>query len=141
MTEQVWGQAPAPPKRGFHAHWKGRGGRREYWTAMGVMFAVGLAIGLFGGRVGVAMLAPSLLFMIRRLHDIGKTGWWALAISFGPIVPMLALLPFAPMTVLLPMVMLLSLVWTIWLGAIPGDPHENRWGLPPGAKALGAVFD
>lgn len=141
MTEQVWGQTTAVrPKRAFGGFLKGRGNRKEYWAAIGVMFGLGVVIGFFGGSVGSAFSAPSLLFMVRRLHDIGKSGWWALAITFGPIVPMLALMPFAPMTVLIPLVVLLSLVWTIWLGAIPGEPHENRWGPAPGAKDLGEVF-
>jgi uncharacterized membrane protein YhaH (DUF805 family) len=140
MVEQVWDHAPVRPKRTLGGYLKARSNRKEYWLAMLAMTGVGFVFGLFGGSVGTALAAPSLIFMVRRLHDIGKSGWWALAITFGPLVPMVALLPFAPMTVLLPLVMLLSLIWTIWLGAIPGEPHENRWGPPPGRRALDEVF-
>jgi uncharacterized membrane protein YhaH (DUF805 family) len=139
MAEQVWDQG-ARPKRAFGGYLKARGSRKEYWVVVGVIFGLGVLVGLFGGSLGSAAFAPSLLFMVRRLHDIGKSGWWALAIAFGPILPMLALAPFAPMTVLIPLVVLLSLVWTIWLGAIPGEPQTNRWGPPPGAKDLREVF-
>jgi uncharacterized membrane protein YhaH (DUF805 family) len=139
MTEQTLGSRPAR-RQAFPGFFKGRGNRKEYWAAMGAMFGLGFILGLVGGNFGASMAGPSLFFMIRRLHDTGKSGWWALAITFGPFVPMIALLPFAPMTVLLPMVVLLSVVWTIWLGAIPGDPHENRWGPPPGRPDLQEVF-
>lgn len=140
MVEQTWDHAPARPKRSIGGYLKARGSRKEYWAAIGAMFGIGFVIGLFGGSVGAGLAGPSLVFMVRRLHDIGKSGWWALAITFGPVIPMLALMPFAPLTVLVPLVGLLSIVWTIWLGVIPSEPHENRWGPPPGAKHLGEIF-
>lgn len=40
------------------------------------------------------MLLPSLAVGVRRLHDIGRTGWWLL-IAFVPIIGTLVLLVFA----------------------------------------------
>ena len=42
---------------------------------------------------GLATFIPSLAIAIRRLHDIGKSGWWYLII-FIPLIGMLVLLAF-----------------------------------------------
>lgn len=43
------------------------------------------------GLVGLALLLPSLGLCVRRLHDIGKSGWW-IFISLIPIVGWIILL-------------------------------------------------
>ncbi len=42
----------------------------------------------------LAIFLPSIAIGIRRLHDIGKTGWWLL-ISFIPCIGTIVLLVFA----------------------------------------------
>ena len=45
--------------------------------------------GLFDGIYLLAVLIPSLAVEVRRLHDIGKSGWWlllGLIPLIGPIV-------------------------------------------------------
>lgn len=147
MTEQVFDPAMTARPRTARNWLAGRGARKEYWTAIGVIFAISLVLGLVtklsgigSGNASSFTGVPMMLLMVRRLHDINRSGWWSLAISVGPVVPMLAMMPFVPMTVLVPFVMLLSGVWTIWLGAIPGDAHENRFGPPPGRPDLKEVF-
>ncbi|MEH7469958.1 DUF805 domain-containing protein, partial [Priestia megaterium] len=34
---------------------------------------------------GAAMILPSLAVTVRRLHDIGRSGWWYL-INFVPVI-------------------------------------------------------
>ena len=41
----------------------------------------------------LALLVPSIALAVRRLHDIGKSGWWYL-IVFIPIIGILVLLYF-----------------------------------------------
>jgi len=43
--------------------------------------------------LGLALMIPSLAITIRRLHDIGKSGWWYLIILI-PFIGMLVLLAF-----------------------------------------------
>ena len=65
--------------RGFSHYFKfsGRATRAEYW--FWVLFAsLVQAIPLIGGFIGLFCLIPSLSVTSRRLHDIGKTGWWQL---------------------------------------------------------------
>lgn len=74
---------------------KGRARRKEYWMAclLGGIVALilfGLAaitessilFGLYG-LYALALFIPSLSLVVRRLHDVGKSGWYYL-ISFIP---------------------------------------------------------
>jgi uncharacterized membrane protein YhaH (DUF805 family) len=49
------------------------------------------AIGIVGLAASLALLLPTWAVTVRRLHDTGRTGWWALV----PIVPLLALIATA----------------------------------------------
>ncbi len=73
----------------------GRARRKEYWmfflfnmiVTMVISFIEGL-LGMDGavtGLYGIAVLIPAIAVGVRRLHDIGKSGWWML-ISLVPIV-------------------------------------------------------
>ncbi len=87
-----------------YADFEGRARRKEYWMfTLFHMIAIMLLYGIIGigfgsessmlsviGSVLVAIyvlgtLIPSLAVMVRRLHDIGKSGWYYF-ISFIPIV-------------------------------------------------------
>lgn len=77
-----------------YAVFEGRARRKEYWmfSLFSFIVALGLAIvdgvlGLSAGGVGalgtlysLAVLLPSIGVSIRRLHDIGHSGWWLLLI-------------------------------------------------------------
>ena len=41
----------------------------------------------------LALLVPSIALAVRRLHDIGKSGWWYL-IALIPLIGLLVLLYF-----------------------------------------------
>ena len=65
-------------------------------------FAVGFLLGMLGavtvaqtfGRLfGIAAFLPGLGVGVRRLHDIGKSGWWML-INFVPVVGWIIFLLF-----------------------------------------------
>ena len=66
---------------------KGRTGMGEFWWAIVgniiVSIVVGLICKLFGAfgsvlslLVTFVLLVPSIAMGIRRMHDIGKPGWW-----------------------------------------------------------------
>jgi len=57
------------------------------------------------------VLLPSLAVGARRLHDIGRSGWWQL-LSLIPVIGVLVLI-----------------YWYIQ----PGDPEANEYGPPPPA--------
>jgi uncharacterized membrane protein YhaH (DUF805 family) len=65
------------------------------------------------GWLDVVLVAPFFAVMVRRLHDVGKSGWWLLA----------AFIPFG--------VLALIMFWV--REGIPGD---NRFGPDPKASAV-----
>ncbi|MDR1730452.1 MAG: DUF805 domain-containing protein [Prevotellaceae bacterium] len=70
-----------------YADFEGRARRKEFWmfTLFYCIFNVvagiidgllGFRVGIFGGILALGLLIPSLAVSVRRLHDIGKSGWW-----------------------------------------------------------------
>ena len=71
---------------------RGRATRAEYWWWVlgttvvsmllsiidGVLFGFGDDIQIFSSLFGLAVLLPGLAVTARRLHDIGRSGWWQL---------------------------------------------------------------
>jgi uncharacterized membrane protein YhaH (DUF805 family) len=86
-----------------YATFSGRASRKEYWMffLFNFLFAFGLQIvdavlgteGVLGGLYALAALLPSWAVVTRRMHDIGKSGWWWL-IAFIPLVGAIVLLVF-----------------------------------------------
>ncbi len=77
-----------------YATFTGRARRSEFWfwelatiIASIVTSVIDQIIGipLTGAVVGLAVIIPGLAVGARRLHDIGKSGWWQLLV-FIPIV-------------------------------------------------------
>ena len=80
-----------------YAVFSGRARRKEYWmfALFNILFSIAATIAdytLFGSGTGaisilysLALLIPSLAVGVRRLHDVGKSGWFTL-ILFVPLV-------------------------------------------------------
>lgn len=85
-----------------YAGFSGRAGRSEFWyfvlMSIIVSFVLGIIDGMFGTAVlgivyALAVLIPNIALAVRRLHDIGKSGWWLL-VGFIPVVGFFVLLYF-----------------------------------------------
>ncbi len=106
----------------------GRARRKEYWLfvlfnaiIVTVLFTLaflppsgpgeglGLAISFLLILYVLAIAVPSLAVAIRRLHDLGKSGWWML-ISFIPIA---------------------GAIWLLILFASDSQPGDNAYGPNP----------
>lgn len=108
-----------------YADFSGRARRKEYW--MFVLFYAIIAIpiqiienllgwaspelgmGVLGGLYSLCFFIPGLAVSVRRLHDIGKSGWNILFF----------LIPLVGAVVLL-----------IWF-CKEGERRNNAWGLDP----------
>ncbi|MCF7925973.1 MAG: DUF805 domain-containing protein [Candidatus Izimaplasma sp.] len=74
---------------------EGRSDIRDYWMAVLVNFIISLLLTLIGRAIGffntinalygLAVLIPGIALFIRRMHDIGKSGWNILWV-FLPII-------------------------------------------------------
>ena len=65
---------------------KGRASRYEYWAFILVSFIIALILSVVDAFLGssilsslylLATLFPSLAVLVRRMHDVGKSAWWA----------------------------------------------------------------
>lgn len=121
--------------RSFWSNYKtfeGRSRRSEYWfiqlflvmtnvaAAVVDLVLMGFDVDRFianggGGIVGLVWIAvtlvPTLAVLVRRLHDTGRSGWWALMV----------LVPFAGVIVLL--------IFTVQ----DSQQGDNQWGPSPKA--------
>ena len=106
--------------RNKYADFNGRARRSEYWYFVLFNFLISTAVGVVTGLIGidwlsyiysVALLVPGIAVGVRRLHDIGKSGWWLL-ISFIPLI---------------------GGIWLIILMAKEGDHGDNAFGPDPKA--------
>ena len=100
----------------------GRARRTEYWmyflVYLGIIIVAAVLDGILhrralGGLVALVHLVPSITVGVRRLHDIGRSGWWLL----------IALLPLIGW--------LIALYWAVK----EGEPHDNAYGPDPKAAA------
>lgn len=112
-----------------YAVFSGRAGRREYWMffLFNLIFSIaarfvdatsGSDIVLLGMKpvtmgYGLAVALPSLAVAVRRLHDIGYSGWWMLLLIVPFIGPVALVVMFC----------------------LPGNPGENKYGPATAAAA------
>jgi uncharacterized membrane protein YhaH (DUF805 family) len=112
-----------------YADFNGRARRKEYWMwtlyytimllfAMVLDNVLGLNFELLGQNlgygwlyviIGITHLIPGLGIVVRRLHDVGKSGWFYLII----LIP------------------LIGFIWILVLFCTEGDKEDNKWGSNP----------
>lgn len=76
---------------------------------------IGIIVYALLGIYSLICLIPSLSLLIRRLHDVGMSGWWALLL-IAMIIPILNFLVAIALLVLF---------------CIDGKPETNKWGASP----------
>jgi len=108
-----------------YAGFSGRARRKEYWMFLlfNMIFAFVAAIidnvvgtaspelgyGVFYGLYTLAMIIPGIAVIVRRLHDVGKSGW----------MYFIVLIPFV------------GVIWLLVLLLTDSDAGENQYGQNP----------
>ena len=108
-----------------YTDFSGRARRKEYWmfVLFNMIFAIvamildnilgiameGIGYGPIYGLYLLAMIIPSLAVGVRRLHDVGKSGW----------MMFIALIP------------LIGAIWLLVLMVTDSNPGENEYGHNP----------
>ena len=108
-----------------YAEFSGRARRKEYWmfSLFNVIFMIvamildnilgttagELPYGVFYFLYALAVFIPGLAVTVRRLHDIGKSGWMIL----------IALIP------------IIGAIWLLVLMVTDSNPGENQYGQNP----------
>ena len=108
-----------------YVDFSGRARRKEYWmfVLFNIIFGIvavildnilgtaseDLGYGLFYGLFALAVMLPTLAVTVRRLHDLGKSGWWFF-ISLIPII---------------------GGIWLFVLTVTDSQPGDNQYGANP----------
>lgn len=87
-----------------YADFSGRATRKEYWMFTLFFFVIAIALVSIGQKdnpvlLGVFYLGsfiPYMALTTRRLHDIGRSGWWQL-IGLVPLIGWIVMLVFLVM--------------------------------------------
>ncbi|MFD1016614.1 DUF805 domain-containing protein [Winogradskyella rapida] len=119
--------------RDNYANFSGRARRQEYWMFVLFNLIITIALAIVFGTLGalldipalfslyviyaLAVVIPSLAVAVRRLHDVGKSGWFYL----------ISLIPF------------IGGIWLIILFATEGDQGANAYGPDPKQEAPNAI--
>jgi uncharacterized membrane protein YhaH (DUF805 family) len=82
------------PIQNHYLDFKGRATRKEYWMyvlwyfiigVLGVIVGHFIHFDFFGTLFFLGVILPTLAIQVRRLHDVGKSGWW-IFIGMIPII-------------------------------------------------------
>lgn len=140
---------------------EGRTRRSHFWIGWLICFGAGAVanmIPVIGQLIGVALIWPNLAIAVKRLHDMGKSGWlvvipWvacivggiaavsiagvsafanASGLEAGDPAAIMALL--GPAMGILAVVGLICLGFLLWIGLSEGQAGDNRYG--PNPKGL-----
>ena len=99
---------------------EGRARRKEYWYFALISFIISLILSLIDWAIGMnilvtiyglAVLLPALGVSVRRLHDIGRSGWWI----FINLIPLIGLI-----------------IWLVFMFK-DSQPGTNQYGPSPKA--------
>jgi uncharacterized membrane protein YhaH (DUF805 family) len=116
-----------------YAVFSGRARRKEYWmfVLFNVIFSFAAIIldlvlfsknnsqtRIFSTLYSLAVLVPSIAVGVRRLHDIGKSGWW----FFISLIP------------------LIGSIWLLVLFVTDSQPGTNKYGPNPKETVPPAVI-
>jgi len=103
-----------------YADFKGRARRKEYWMFVLCNLLAAIVVAFVAGLIklpvlyylyGLAVLVPGVAVSVRRLHDIGKSGWW-IFISLIPVI---------------------GGIWLLVLFCLDSQAGANEWGENPKA--------
>ena len=91
-----------------YTNFSGRARRQEYWyiCVWNLLFGI---IPIVNTIWAMITIIPGLSLTVRRLHDIGKSGWW-LFLSFIPVIGVIVIF-----------------IWTI----TDSVPYANEYGTSP----------
>ncbi|WAC59418.1 DUF805 domain-containing protein [Brevundimonas sp. SL130] len=136
---------------------EGRTRRSHFWIGWLILLGVGVVAGwlpIIGSLISLALIWPNLAISVKRLHDMGKTGWliaipWASSVVFfivGFVMVVMAAVangmtdydfdedPAAMLALIGPGIIafLLSavvpLIFLLWIGLVDSQKGDNRYG-------------
>lgn len=137
---------------------EGRTRRSHFWIGWLILLGAGVVLGwvpVFGQLLSIALIWPNTAIAVKRLHDMGQSGWlvlipWVVGIGalFAGIVmtgvgvvattwtddPWALLAALGPAMGLFALSALVGFVFLAWSGLVDSQSGSNRFG--PNPKGL-----
>lgn len=122
---------------------RGRAGRREFVLVFLLTVVAGAFLGSAPATPASALLILTVMGLVaviqlavvaRRLHDLGRSGWWQVPPNLLAIVALLPLMragpinPQAPAPMTVVVAMLLCAAFMVAIALAPGQKGPNRFG-------------
>ncbi len=137
---------------------QGRLRRQHFWIGWLICLGVGVVLGwipILGTLLSLALIWPNLAISVKRLHDMGQSGWlvaipWIAGVVGGIAVfmsvgmaafanggeinsddPAEVMALFGPSLGIIGIVCLIQLGFLIWIGVTDSQRGDNRFGPNP----------
>ncbi len=139
---------------------EGRIRRSHFWIGWLILLGVGVIAGwlpVIGGLISLALIWPNLAISVKRLHDMGKTGWlvaipWVastilvfvsvMMIGMAAVAnglseqdfendPVAALALIGPAFGAFGLLFLVNFGFLLWIGLVDSQKGDNRFGPNP----------
>lgn len=137
---------------------EGRTRRSHFWIGWLICLGAGVVAGwipLIGLFISIALIWPNLAITVKRLHDLGMSGWVAavpfvanivgfimIFVSVGASVfmnatalenedPAAILALIGPAIGILGLLLLVNFGFLLWVGLVDGKPGSNKYGSNP----------
>jgi uncharacterized membrane protein YhaH (DUF805 family) len=135
---------------------EGRIGRQAFWIGWLMLLGAHVVAGwipLIGQVIALAAIFAWVCLCTKRLHDMGRSGWWqllpillgpvlivasAMSIGFSAILGEItnidtdwaAMAGVGGLLVSVAIAFVTAAAFTLWLGTVPSQSGENRYGEP-----------
>lgn len=137
---------------------EGRSRRSHFWIGWLLLLGAGVVLGwipVLGQLLSIALIWPNTAIAVKRLHDMGQTGWLVLipwVVGLGALVggfimagvgifatawtedPWALLAALGPAMGLFALSFLVGFIFLLWIGLVDSQAGTNRFG--PNPKGL-----
>ena len=158
MTDQGSSQVQAFDWQKLLFSFEGRTRRSHFWIGWLICLGIGVVAGwipLIGFVISIALIWPNLAITVKRLHDMGMSGWIAVVPIVANIVGVIMIFmsvgasifmnaaalenedPAAIMALIGPMFGILGILFLVnfgfllWVGLYDSKPGSNKYGANP----------
>lgn len=158
MTMDSSTQVPGFDWKHLFFSFEGRIRRSHFWIGWLVCLGVGVVAGwlpVIGAIIGILLIWPNLAITVKRLHDMGHTGWLAAipyAVGIVGTIAAMGMMGFSafmnasalenedpaaimalmgPALGLFALIFLVGLGFLLWIGLTDSQRGDNRFGPNP----------